>query len=383
MIDFKESYIRSGKLSEAMETIRVPLQYLYGSLNMDQGLYVGAIGIPYIDHNFWGRPSQQGDIERPPAIYNLSMAAADLYGASSAALSTGYEIFKDSDPFFAENLKAAAIYLYEWGSRTGGKYSNYHTYVTASTYPSNSFEDDLSWAAGWLYRITGDANYLTEALVHWSKVFPNVYSRWDSFFGQHAAHMVSLSDRGVEVPGIGFYREFLDSKYFRAWLQADGFQSVIKTPLNMVYPAWSMWGNEAYSTTAAAVAAIVAKYTPDQEKKSVLLNFARSQTDYAIGSKTRSYVVGYGFYPADQPHHAAASCPDMPLPCGWNDFSNPNPNPQIIYGALVAGPGGVLVNPQDPDNSFVNIRSDYVTNEVSVDYNAGFTTVLAGLYELL
>jgi len=36
-----------------------------------------------------------------------------------------------------------------------------------------------------------------------------------------------------------------------------------------------------------------------------------------------------------------------------------------------AGPG--------VDDSYVDVRSDYVKNEVAVDYNAGFTGVLAAL----
>lgn len=38
-----------------------------------------------------------------------------------------------------------------------------------------------------------------------------------------------------------------------------------------------------------------------------------------------------------------------------------------------AGPGS--------DDSYVDVRSDYTKNEVAVDYNAGFTGVLAALIE--
>ncbi len=39
------------------------------------------------------------------------------------------------------------------------------------------------------------------------------------------------------------------------------------------------------------------------------------------------------------------------------------PNPNVLYGALVGGP-----NNQD---YFDNLRSDYVLNEVALDYNSG------------
>ena len=35
--------------------------------------------------------------------------------------------------------------------------------MTSLLYSSNSYEDELIWAAAWLYRATGDASYLTKA----------------------------------------------------------------------------------------------------------------------------------------------------------------------------------------------------------------------------
>ena len=45
-----------------------------------------------------------------------------------------------------------------------------------------------------------------------------------------------------------------------------------------------------------------------------------------------------------------------------------------MYGALVGGP-----NDQDV---YVDNRADWYTNEVSDDYNAGFTSLTAGLLQL-
>ena len=383
LVEFKDTYSVYGLLPKAQETLRVAMDYLYNSLDMIRGTYVGAIGIPWIDHNMWTRPSDQPPSDRPPAVYDRSMAAADLYASVAAALATGNLIYRDTDPLYAENLKSAAIYLYDWGATSGGKYSTYFTDVTRATYPSNDNEDDLALAAGLLYRVTGDRVYLDKALQHWTQGSPNVYVGWNSAWGQHATGMIALADQGEDIPGSDVYRDFLNNKFYRAWLDQNGYQNIISTPLGMAYPSFSKWGNLAFSTTAAACATITAKYTQDAVLRDRLLNFAQKQVDYAMGAGTRSYVVGWGYNPPDQVHHAAASCPDRPAPCGWSDFSSPFPNPQILYGALPGGPGGEKVNPFNPDNSFVNIRSDYVTNEVAVDYTAGFTTSLAGLLATL
>ncbi len=65
------------------------------------------------------------------------------------------------------------------------------------------------------------------------------------------------------------------------------------------------------------------------------------------------------------------SCPNPPEVCDWNDYSSPDPNPHILYGALVGGP--------DQDGVYTDDRSDYISNEVACDYNAGFQSVIAGM----
>jgi hypothetical protein len=48
----------------------------------------------------------------------------------------------------------------------------------------------------------------------------------------------------------------------------------------------------------------------------------------------------------------------------------------VLFGALVAGPAG------PGDDTYRDARDDYVSNEVAIDYNAGWTGALAGLLHL-
>lgn len=91
----------------------------------------------------------------------------------------------------------------------------------------------------------------------------------------------------------------------------------------------------------------------------------QAQIRLLLGDAGRSYVVGFGINPPKRPHHRGASCPNMPASCGQEQFNSAGPNPQILYGALVGGPR--------LDGSYQDIRSDYIQNEVAIDYNAGFT----------
>jgi len=131
------------------------------------------------------------------------------------------------------------------------------------------------------------------------------------------------------------------------------------------------WGSNRYAANAAFIAMVAAK-------NNILVtesrNFARSQIHYMLGGGGRSYVVGFGNNPPQRPHHASSSCKDMPAPCDWNDYSLSTPNPQVLNGALVGGP--------DQNDNYTDRRDDYVANEVTCDYNAGFQGAVAALKEI-
>ena len=365
-----------------MDILRPAVEYLANSYT-GYRTYVGQISEPDVDHQYWGRPSQYplNTLPRVPFYWNQNTTTqADLLGSVAATLASASMVYRDVDAAFADTLKSKAIEMWQWGTESEGLYSNVYPGPT-SAYTSTDWADDMAFAAGWLYRVTGDSNYLNAAINYWKRGSPDAYPCWDSKWAPTAAMLISLHDAGVVVPGIDTYRSFYNGVFLRAWLQPDGFWSVVRTPKGMVYPNWSKWGNLRYSTTSGMVAAMHARTNPDATQRAAELAFARSQLDYALGGATgRSFVVGYGdVYPL-QAHHAPASCPNMPQSCGWEQFSSPASNPQLLTGALVGGPQGVKVNPVDPDNSFTDLRSNYGDNEPACDYNAGFATSLVAVW---
>lgn len=81
-----------------------------------------------------------------------------------------------------------------------------------------------------------------------------------------------------------------------------------------------------------------------------------------------SYVIGYGDTFPRAPHHRGASCGPDGCVC------NKDPQPHILYGALVGGP--------NKDDEYSDDCGNYVSNEVTTDYNAGFTGAIAGIKHL-
>ena len=104
---------------------------------------------------------------------------------------------------------------------------------------------------------------------------------------------------------------------------------------------------------------------------------SRPRRDGPSSPKCRSFVVGYGTNPPTHAHHRAASCLDRPAACTYDDaFNSAASDPQLLAGALVGGPA-------DASDAYTDARNNFQSNEPALDYNAGFTGVLAGLIQLL
>ena len=69
-----------------------------------------------------------------------------------------------------------------------------------------------------------------------------------------------------------------------------------------------------------------------------------------------------------------SSCPPAPAVCDWGTFDSKEPNYHVLTGAMVGGP--------DKNDHYNDDRSNYVQNEVALDYNAGFQSAVAGLVTL-
>ena len=92
-----------------------------------------------------------------------------------------------------------------------------------------------------------------------------------------------------------------------------------------------------------------------------------------LGDSGKSYVVGFGNNFPKQPHHKAAACKSPPAECSWSTFNDVSQdNPHQLNGALVGGP-------KYANDQYQDIRTDYIMNEVTLDYNAGFQSAVAGL----
>ena len=104
--------------------------------------------------------------------------------------------------------------------------------------------------------------------------------------------------------------------------------------------------------------------------------YADKQIGYMLGDSGRSFVVGFRENFPKQPHHKASACASPPAQCDWGTFGDTSTdNPHQLNGALVGGPSA-------PNDYYKDDRTDYIMAEVTLDYNAGFQSAVAGLKAL-
>ena len=109
-----------------------------------------------------------------------------------------------------------------------------------------------------------------------------------------------------------------------------------------------------------------------------LRQMAKRQVDYILGEnpKGMSYMVGYSNYYPQRIHHRGSSLPsikDHPQMIACKDgsvyFNSSDPNPNVLVGAIVGGPG--------EDDAYDDNRVDFKKSEPTTYINAPFVGVLA------
>lgn len=176
--------------------------------------------------------------------------------------------------------------------------------------------------------------------------------------------------------------------FFKGWMTG---LSAAKTPVLFVTPKGLHYlaghpsaGDEPLPNAAhAAMLALLYAHSPRAQARGltpyVVQNmecFALQQATYVLGGqrgKERSFVVGLGSNPPAKPQHRQASCASGLMRCSVaNSLAPADPNPQVLKGAVVAGPDG--------GDAFADVRSSE-QSRVSVAYNVPFMGAVAGLLQ--
>ncbi|MBE6837929.1 MAG: endoglucanase [Ruminococcus sp.] len=363
-LESKDVYTSTGQDVYMLDEIKWANDYFI-KCHPEKYVYYYQVGNGGADHAFWGS-AEILQMERPSYKVTLDSPGAAVCAETAASLAACSIIYKDIDKAYSEECLRHAKELLDFAEQNKSD-SGYMQQASGFYSSFSGCYDELSWGSIWLYKATGDKAYLDK-----SKTYSDSWNKGqDGGFEYKWAHGWDDVHIGTcllitELTGEEKYKSTLE-KHLDYWTTGVNGERITYTPKGL---AWlDSWGSLRYSATTSFIASVYADSDECSKANSKKYSdFAQSQAEYMLGSTGRSFVIGYGENYPQHPHHRTAHG------AYENNCSGaPAESRHVLVGALVGGP--------DANDNYTDSISDYVSNEVACDYNAGFVGLMAKMYE--
>merc|ERR1712136_394811 len=357
-IEFREAYVQAGLHDKVLEMVKWGTDYFMKAHPENDVFYVQVTDAG-LDHSKWQRPEDENSDPNKSYKIDAQNGGSDVAAETAAALSAASLLFKTEDPEYSALCLQHAIALFTFADTHKRAYHQSVPEVTDYYKSWSGYEDELLWGLAWLYKATGEDIYLNKLKLRYQSKVPDSFS-WDD---KTAGVQVLLA----QETGLDQYKQDVARFMDKAMNQVD------KTTDGLTW--YQQWGPNRYAANYAAIAMFAAKIELPLSQQ--YRDYAASQIRYLLGENKRqsSYVVGIGRNPPQRPHHRSSSCPSwngLPVDkCTRQALDSTSANPHVLFGALVGGP--------DKNGDYADDRKDYISNEVAMDYNAGFQAAVAGL----
>ncbi|WP_456825006.1 glycoside hydrolase family 9 protein [Cellulomonas sp. P5_E12] len=360
-----QGYTKAGQLDEVKDNLRWVDDYFVKAHTAPNELYV-QVGDGEADHKWWG-PAEVMTMARPSYKVSASCPGSDVAGETAAALASSSIVFKTDDPTYSAKLLTHAKQLYSFADTYRGAYSDCVTAASAYYKSWSGYQDELVWGAYWLYKATGDATYLAKAETEYLKLSVENQTTTHSYKWTVAWDDKTYAMYALLAMETG-KQQYVDdaNRWLDYWTVGVNGQRVPYSPGGQA--VLDSWGSLRYAANTSFVALVYSDWLTDATRKARYHDFGVRQINYALGDNPRksSFVVGFGVNPPQSPHHRTAHG-------SWLDsITSPVATRHVLYGALVGGPSSA-------NDAYTDSRSDYTSNEVATDYNAGFSSALARL----
>lgn len=350
--EYKDEFQKTGTYAHLKDITNEFAQFFKNCTTLDADgnvtNFIYEIGDDGIDHGKWRAPElmpQRGSNE----YYSTTNGASNVAAQYAAALAQNYINFGNE-----EDLNyAKALYAFAAKYRT-------MTYEQ-STYTDKSVEDDIAWAAGWLYLATNEQPYLDANSKDTSTT-----NDWvnDYYYG-----------------GVWLGAAIINAEITGNWDKPVNYiQSVVNSNQNKFY-VMNSWGSARHNTLMQTCAMIATKHKEDSGAD--FSEWCKGQMDMILGKNNANVclVVGYNDVSATSPHHRAAS--GLYVGDGWEEWGSWNgdyasvPTSHTLYGALCGGPTS------EDFSTFRKLDAkDATSNEVALDYQVGLVGAAVGLYNV-
>lgn len=306
--------------------------------------FVYEMGDDGKDHSTWYAPEKMWDRDSSET-YSVKDGASNVAAQYAAALAQNYIISgREEDLTYA-----TALYNF------AAKYRKM-TY-DQSTYQDKDVQDDISWAAGWMYLATKQDDYLTENSKYTSST-----NDWTKDYC-YANASLGAAIINAEITGNWSY----------ATSYIDG---IVNSNQNQFY-VMNSWGSARHNTLMQTCALVVSHHKDESGKD--YSEWAQKQMNYILGDNNANVclVVGWNDVSATSPHHRAAS--NLTNSSDWHEYNSwdgdyASSGGHILYGALCGGPTS------SDFTTYQKTAKDATSNEVALDYQVGLVGAAAGLY---
>ncbi|GAB2222882.1 hypothetical protein Droror1_Dr00017013 [Drosera rotundifolia] len=376
---FYRSQIQAaGELGHVQEAIRWGTDYFLKCSTKRNRLYV-QVGDPRLDHQCWVRPE---NMQTARTLYKISeqQPGTEIAAETSAALAAASIVFRHDDHQYSRRLLNKAKLLFKFAKTYRGTYDGECPFYCSFS----GYNDELQWAAAWLYMATRNSTYRQYLLENSLDATVSEFS-WDLKYAGSQILLTQFYFEGDKE--FDDYKNLADS-FICSVLPESPYHQIYLTPGGMIYLRDG--ANTQYATSTSLLFSVysdlLAKYKQhvtcgnQNFGPESLMAFAKKQMDYLLGKnpQQRSYMVGYGNNPPTQPHHRGASVPVLSpsevVSCALsfvNWFAKNAPNPNELTGAIVGGP--------DRNDFFQDRRFDGPKLEPCTYINSAAVGVLARL----
>ncbi|XP_027916175.1 endoglucanase 8-like [Vigna unguiculata] len=387
VIDFEKSM--GAELGNALKAVRWGTDYLLkATAKIGSGVVFVQVGDPYSDHNCWERPE---DMDTLRTVFKIdgSHPGSDVAGETAAALAAASIVFRSRDPSYSTMLLNRAVAVFQFADSHRGAYSNSLRRAVCPFYCDvNGYQDELLWAAAWLHKASRRRQY-REYIVRNEVVLRagdtiNEFG-WDN---KHAGINVLIS-KEVLMGRANYFASFKQNadQFICSTLPGISHPQVQYSPGGLIFKAGG--SNMQHVTSLSFLLLAYSNYLSHANKvvpcgettatPALLKHLAKRQVDYILGDNPlgMSYMVGYGPRYPQRIHHRASSLPSVGLhparigcKAGSRYFFSPNPNPNVLVGAVVGGPS-------NNTDSFPDSRPFFQQSEPTTYINAPLVGLLA------
>ena len=361
-VQYPEGYQQAGQWTDLLNTVRWGTDWILKAHTAPDELY-GQVGQGNLDHAYWG-PPETLTMPRPSFKIDATKPGSELAGEAAAALASASILFRKSDEAYSRLLLEHARQLFAFAEKYPGKYTDAIPDARNFYNSFTGFQDELAWAAVWLHKATGEKGYLAKAEDIYQKRLKGTLIAWTQSWDDKRYGTATLL---AQLTRKDIYKQDTES-FLDYWTIGRNGRRVNSTSGGL---AWlSPWGSLRYAANTAFLAFVYSDTFRNNRDR--YRSFAERQINYILGDNPprRSYMVGFGKDSPRNPHHRGSHGSTS------NSINEPADNQHVLYGALVGGP------PTPDDFSYEDKRTNYMANEVALDYNAAFTGALAKMVML-